>query len=332
VATGPLPKPPEVPFISNPAFADCVHPGVKRDCQDGWCRIPAGCYVYGSPEDEVLRAKYDERQSRVTLTRDFEIQSTEVTQGAWLETGWPVPPVLEDVSISHCTAAECPVNRISWYWAMRYANWLSEQRGLEPCVEMSNCQEPNRESVDFSCDVTLRAASVYECEGYRLPTSAEWEYAARAGTISEFYSGAMRRTGTEDYCEFDPNLARVAWYCGNVPNALTPQQMEQPVGLLEPNAWGLYDALGNANEWVLDHFGGVSWGDPYPDPEAEFVDSGSGMTRNCPFYGGSTMCRAAARLSAPRAARLAGFRLARTLGPGAPPTLADLRATSESAR
>ncbi len=331
-SAGPLPELPGVPFISNPAFPDCVHPGVNKDCRDGWCRIPAGCYVYGSPEDELDRAKYDERQARVTLTRDFEIQATEVTQEAWLETGWPVPSVLEDSSISHCTAPECPVNRTSWYWALRYANWLSEQRGLEACFEMFECKEATEDWLDFACKVELRADTIYDCHGYRLPTSGEWEYAARAGTTTSYYSGPMRSTSRSGSCDFNPELARVAWYCANVPNGGTPRQMEQPVGLLEPNAWGLYDVLGNANEWVMDHLAGVSWADPYPDPEGELVDTRSGVARNCAFFGWNTLCRVAQRLTANRASRFAGFRLARTLGPGTPPTLADVREPPETAR
>lgn len=179
----PLPEPPTTPFISHTQFPDCVHPGIAANCVDGWCRIPAGCYVYGSPPDEPGRAKYDEKQTRVTLTRDFEIQRTEVTQGEWLETGWNLPVPNSADTLSHCDEAQCPVNWTTWYWALRYANWLSEQQGLPVCFELSNCEEASpqwEQTRDFTCDVKLNAPSIYECEGYRLPTSAEWEYAGPA--------------------------------------------------------------------------------------------------------------------------------------------------------
>lgn len=125
-------------------------------------------------------------------------------------------------------------------------------------------------------------------------------------------------------CNPDPNLVRVAWFCASVPNAGTPQISEQPVALLEPNAWGLHETLGNAMEWVMDSYGGVSWLDPYIDPEPQLDNVVHGTTRNCPFYATATVCRTAQKLPAHRASRWAGFRLARTLGPGTLPTVADI--------
>ncbi len=322
-------EPPISPFISHPQFNDCVHPGVVENCDGGWCRIPAGCYIYGSPEDEIGRARYDERQTRITLTRDFEIQQTEVTQGAWMETGWDLPEPNPGETLGHCEDAQCPVNWTSWYWGLRYANWLSEQRGLSPCFELTNCEGPSpqwEQSRDFACDVGLNAPSIYECEGYRLPTSAEWEYAARAGTNTPYYSGRMATDfpSIKD-CNLDLTLARVAWFCANIPNAGTPQKMEQPVALLEPNGWGLYDSLGNVAEWVMDDYIGVPWVDPYVDPEPQpQTQTSEGTVRSCHFFSSATGCRVAMKLPVPRAERWGGFRLARTLGPGKIPTLENV--------
>lgn len=319
----PLPPPPSTPFISNSKFPNCVHPGVVENCEDGWCRIPAGCFVYGSPETEYARARYDELQASVPLSHDFEIQQTEVTREAWLETGWEIPFIPPADTIAPCEDPTCPINRLSWFRVAQYANWLSARRGLDPCYSVACGDEPVVPGVfDFECTVEVTAPSVYECAGYRLPTSAEWEYAARAGTTTAYYSGDMT-TQTEG-CQPEPNLARVAWYCSNVPK--DPLPTEHEVALLEPNAWGLYDVLGNAAEWVSDDFGGVGWLDPYPDPEGQVTNVIQGTMRGGPFYADQRICRIAMKLPVLRRARNAGFRLARTLGVGAPPTLNDVDA------
>jgi formylglycine-generating enzyme required for sulfatase activity len=85
--------------------------------------------------------------------------------------------------------------------------------------------------------------SIYDCRGYRLPTGAEWEYAARAGTKTAFFTGDIAR-GAEQSCDGDADLNSSAWYCANAGG------YTHPVGGKQPNGWGLYDILGNAFEWV----------------------------------------------------------------------------------
>jgi formylglycine-generating enzyme len=268
----------------------------------------------------------------VPLSRDFEIQQTEVTQREWLETGWDLPEAPPAEELSHCAENECPIDWTTWFWALRYANWMSEQHGLKPCFVLSGCKDTAEPSRDFSCEsVTLQATTIYDCDGYRLPTSAEWEYAARAGTITEFYSGAMELDFHDNSdCNLDPNLSRVGWYCANVPDARTPSQREQPVGLLPPNGWGLHDVLGNVGEWVMDTGLGLGWEDPYPDPEGQFEFLGPGTVRGCHFFQPAAPCRVAQKLPFGRADRWGGFRLARTLGPGKPPTLADVPSVGQA--
>ncbi|MBW2736282.1 MAG: SUMF1/EgtB/PvdO family nonheme iron enzyme [Deltaproteobacteria bacterium] len=86
--------------------------------------------------------------------------------------------------------------------------------------------------------------SVYDCEGYRLPTEAEWEYAARAGSTGATPNGDLDGNTA---CESPhPTLDSIAWFCGNDKGLTTG------VGQLQANAWGLYDTLGNVSEWCWD--------------------------------------------------------------------------------
>ncbi len=80
---------------------------------------------------------------------------------------------------------------------------------------------------------------------YRLPTEAEWEYACRAGTTTAIPNGPI----THFQCNVDDNLTAIAWYCGN------SQDQIHPVAEKAPNPWGLYDMLGNVQEWCRDWFG-----------------------------------------------------------------------------
>jgi len=96
---------------------------------------------------------------------------------------------------------------------------------------------------------------IYDCPGYRLPTEAEWEYAYRAGTKTALYNGPLH------VCQgLDANADKIAWYDGN-------SGMEvRPVGLKQPNGWGLYDMAGNAIEYCHDWFQNDLGSAPAVDP------------------------------------------------------------------
>ncbi len=96
-------------FVPDERWPDCVHPAVKEDCADGWCRVPAGCFVFGSPESEPARAFADELQGPTTLTHDFEIQQTETTWKQWLQQGFAIPENMDD----ECLDEDCPQRRPS---------------------------------------------------------------------------------------------------------------------------------------------------------------------------------------------------------------------------
>ncbi|TWU32468.1 protein kinase domain-containing protein [Novipirellula artificiosorum] len=122
---------------------------------------------------------------------------------------------------------ECPVNDVTWYDAVAFCNWLSDQEGL------ARCYEPNTASNDA---VGIRIPEDFmQRDGYRLPTTAELECLCRAGTVSTYAFGDSIRL-----------LDHFAWYERNSQNSTWP------VGSKWPNVWGAFDTNGNVWEWTQD--------------------------------------------------------------------------------
>jgi formylglycine-generating enzyme required for sulfatase activity len=99
---------------------------------------------------------------------------------------------------------------------------------------------------------------------FRIPTEAEWEYACRAGTTTRFYFGQSNCTPESANC---PQLDSNAWWGGNDPGSV------QPVGLKNPNPWGLYDMLGNVYEWCQDDYSINGYGQNPPSDGSAFIDT-----------------------------------------------------------
>src|SRR5271165_1301985 len=184
----------------------------------GMVKIPAGEFQMGSQSGES-----DEQPThRVRITHDFELGKYEVTQAQWdivLAEAHPKPGVPlrspEGVEVSrkpsHFGNRAAPVEKVSW-----------------DDVQL------------FLARLNARDSSHL----YRLPTEAEWEYAARAGKTVD--------TG---------NLDDRGWYKSN------SEQTTHTVGLKQPNAWGLYDMEGNVAEWVSDWYGHEYYDEsPLADP------------------------------------------------------------------
>ena len=281
---------------------------------EGFAYIPAGTFCMGSPDgstecmDETppaeLGREEDETLHEVELTHPFYLQETEVTQAQWEALGFTNPSEFTECDPDTKT---CPVERNNWWEAFAYANALSEAEGLTPCYTLAGC-DPSAAGTDIECSGVivgdpLAEGKPYLCEGYRLPTEAEWEYAYRAGTTTAFYNGGITNT---ERSPLDTILDLIGWYGGNSGVDYSPDYDctgwydgstvcgTHEVGGKAANGWGLYDMSGNVWEWVWDEY----QSDYYESSEPSDPVGGTGSSRV--IRGGSwsnlaQRCRAAAR-------------------------------------
>ena len=257
--------------------------------------ISAGTYNMGGG----LSDTDDEYQDHsVTLTHDFWIGRTEVTRAQWESfgdnAGWPYLSVAD----GWAGTSESPADSTSWEEIAVYANALSVAEGLPECYLS-----------DGSDIAEAYVTNPYDCPGYRMPTEAEWEYAARAGEDT-IYAGSN-------------TIGDVAWYYDN---ALALGIFAPDVGGLAPNAHGLYDMSGNLYEWTGDRWasdsGGYGDGGAETDPAGD-ADSPFRVLRGGAWSVSEEYSRIAFRTGSSPSAHGSsiGFRLARTVAPDTIPSV-----------
>lgn len=149
-----------------------------------------------------------------------------------------------------------PARFISWYAAVEFCNKLSDKEGLQKVYTLKkNQRDTLNKNKNDDYDITVRAD--FTANGYRLPTEAEWEYAARGGSLSKGYT----YSGSN-------NAGNVAWYNENSGGEI------QPVGQKQANELGIYDMSGNVAEWCWDWYNQFT-----PEPQMNPTGSPSGSDR-----------------------------------------------------
>jgi formylglycine-generating enzyme required for sulfatase activity len=189
--------------------------GAQQNQSTNMVLVEGGTFQMGIDNGES-----DEKPVHSVTVKSFYMGKYEVTQKEWVEVMGSNPSYWEGDNL--------PVEQVSWYEAVEYCNKRSLKEGLTPAYRGSGD--------DIVCD--------FSASGYRLPTEAEWEYAAKGGnkdTLVYEYSGGN-------------SAGAVAWYGGNSwgePHA---------AGTKQPNSLGLYDMSGNVEEWCWDRYGSYSGG------------------------------------------------------------------------
>ena len=183
--------------------------------------LPGGTFTMGTADGNA-----DEGPPHSVTVSPFLMDKFEVTHEMFVKAQLPDPSHWQD-------NPRGPVERVRWRDAKAYCNERSRMEGLKPCYD--------EKTPEWDCD--------YSADGYRLPTEAEWEYAARAGTQTPYEFGSPDK------------LRQYAWFGENA------DRQTHPVGSKKPNAWGLCDMYGNVSEWCEDVYSSSYYKDSPPkDP------------------------------------------------------------------
>jgi formylglycine-generating enzyme required for sulfatase activity len=222
-------------------------------------RIPAGTFSMGDPLGDCYtetQGPYDELPLHPVALGSFCMDETEVTKALWDEVySWAVTNGYSFDNPGSAKGPAYPVQNISWYDAVKWCNARSEKEGLTPCY----CRSVAQITVYRNGQVDIENDWVrWPANGYRLPTEAQWEYAARGGAVGRRFPWSDVDTVTHsraNYCS-TPELP----YDVSPTRGYHPDYQAGGFGYTSParsfsaNGYGLYDLAGNVEEWCWDAY------------------------------------------------------------------------------
>lgn len=213
-------------LLTSPTYAEVL----KNSFGMKMIEVKPGTFIMGSPETEKSRGS-DENQVKVTISNKYWISSTEVTQGQWaVVTGMTLDKLIETKigSLGRGAKLKNYPSAIGESQPMCFVNYADV---LEFCVKLTELEKSSQQ--------------IPEGYKYSIPTEAQWEYAARAGTNTTFAFG--NSLNGNQACFYGPKP-----YNSDV--TVDYQEKTSEVASFQPNAWGLYDTHGNVYEWCLDWY------------------------------------------------------------------------------
>jgi formylglycine-generating enzyme required for sulfatase activity len=258
--------------------------------------VPAGSFEMGNALAASGDGGPEEEPVHTVSVSAFWMDKFEVTKELWDEVAaWAAGNGYDiDASSASAKVPNQPAQNVTWYEAVKWSNARSQKEGLTPCYTVDGDTYKAGDRDDVACD--------FAATGYRLPTEAEWEKAARGGFSGRRFPWGDTISHTDGNYFSDGAFYDVSPTPGFHPTfAIDPFPYTAPVGSFAANGYGLYDMVGNSFEWCNDWFAPDYYSSlPGSDPAGP-VAGGVRVLRSGSWGGfPSTFCRASSRFfSAP---------------------------------